>query len=74
MTPAEFVSKWKDNDLSERAGAQAFFLDLCDLLDVEQPNDPDNSASSAERHAPAAVGRITIRLCQMPRFRAACWR
>ncbi len=41
MTPAEFIIKWRNNTLSERAGAQAFFLDLCDLLTVEKPNDPD---------------------------------
>lgn len=39
---AEFIAKWRGNPLSERAGAQAFFLDLCDLLGVEKPNDPDN--------------------------------
>ena len=42
MTPAEFITKWKDNKLSERAGAQAHFLDLCELLGVDKPNDPDN--------------------------------
>ncbi len=42
MTPAQFIAKWRDNPLSERAGAQAFFLDLCVLLKVEPPNDPDN--------------------------------
>ena len=42
MTPAEFIAKWKDNKLSERAGAQAHFLDLCELLGVEKPNDPHN--------------------------------
>ena len=42
MTPAEFITKWKDNKLSERAGAQAHFLDLCELLGVDKPSDPDN--------------------------------
>lgn len=42
MTPAEFIAQWRDNALSERAGAQSFFLDLCALLDVPPPNDPDN--------------------------------
>ena len=41
MSPNEFITKWHNNALSERAGAQAFFLDLCDLLGVEKPNDPD---------------------------------
>lgn len=42
MTPAQFIAKWRNNPLSERAGAQAHFLDLCDLLGVEKPNDPEN--------------------------------
>ena len=42
MTPAQFIAKWKDNPLSERAGSQAFFLDLCSMLGVEPPNDPDS--------------------------------
>lgn len=41
MTPAEFIAKWKNNPLSERAGSQAFFLDLCTLLGVDPPNDPN---------------------------------
>jgi hypothetical protein len=41
MTPHQFIAKWRDNPLSERAGAQAFFLDLCALLGVAAPNDPD---------------------------------
>lgn len=39
---AQFISKWHDNGASERAGAHHFFLDLCDLLGVERPNDPEN--------------------------------
>ncbi|MBZ5653621.1 MAG: N-6 DNA methylase, partial [Acidobacteriia bacterium] len=42
MTPSEFIEKWRDNQLSESAGAQAFFLDLCDVLGVGKPHDPDN--------------------------------
>ncbi|CAN7617114.1 N-6 DNA methylase [Variovorax paradoxus] len=42
MTPAEFISRWKSNKLNERAGAQAHFDDLCDLLGVEKPRDADN--------------------------------
>lgn len=40
MTPEEFIARWKDNALTERAGAQAHFDDLCDLLGVEKPRDP----------------------------------
>lgn len=42
MTPADFIAKWRDNKLSERAGAQPHFIDLCNMLGVETPSDPDN--------------------------------
>ncbi len=42
MTPQSFIEKWSNNKLSERAGAQQHFLDLCELLGVEKPADPDN--------------------------------
>ena len=42
MTPEQFIARWKDNPLSERAGAQAHFDDLCDLLGVDKPRDPDH--------------------------------
>jgi type II restriction/modification system DNA methylase subunit YeeA len=42
MTPEQFIARWKDNPLSERAGAQAHFDDLCDLLGVDKPRDADN--------------------------------
>ncbi|MDR2364346.1 MAG: N-6 DNA methylase [Zoogloeaceae bacterium] len=42
MTPETFIARWKNNDLTERAGAQAHFDDLCDLLGVDKPRDPEN--------------------------------
>jgi type II restriction/modification system DNA methylase subunit YeeA len=42
MTPQAFIAKWRGNPLSEKAGAQSFFLDLCDLLGVPKPDDPDS--------------------------------
>lgn len=42
MTPTEFIAKWQHNTLSEKAGAQAHFLDLCEMLGVEKPGDPEN--------------------------------
>lgn len=42
MTPAQFITRWKGSALTERAGAQAHFEDLCDLLGVDKPRDPDN--------------------------------
>jgi type II restriction/modification system DNA methylase subunit YeeA len=42
MTPAQFIARWQNNPLTERAGAQGHFDDLCDLLGVDKPRDPDN--------------------------------
>ncbi|MDM0074428.1 N-6 DNA methylase [Variovorax sp. J2P1-59] len=42
MTPAQFIARWQSNKLTERAGAQAHFDDLCELLGVEKPRDADN--------------------------------
>lgn len=42
MTPAQFITVWQSNKLTERAGAQAHFDDLCELLGVEKPRDPNN--------------------------------
>src|SRR5574343_707857 len=41
MTPEAFIPLWKDNKLTERGGAQAHFDDLCDLLGVAKPRNPD---------------------------------
>ena len=41
MTPAEFIAKWGPGGpaaaLSERSGAQPYFMDLCALLGVPTP-------------------------------------
>ncbi len=42
MPPEAFIALWKNNPLTERAGAQAHFDDLCDLLGVAKPRDPEN--------------------------------
>ncbi|MDD2885129.1 MAG: class I SAM-dependent DNA methyltransferase, partial [Dechloromonas sp.] len=42
MTPTDFIARWKDNKLTERAGAQAHFDDLCELLGVDKPRDPES--------------------------------
>jgi len=42
MTPDRFIALWQNNPLTERAGAQGHFDDLCDLLGVAKPRDPDN--------------------------------
>ena len=42
MTPAQFITLWHANNLTERAGAQPHFDDLCDLIGVDKPRDPEN--------------------------------
>jgi type II restriction/modification system DNA methylase subunit YeeA len=42
MTPAQFIALWQNNPLTERAGAQGHFDDLCELLGVDKPRDADN--------------------------------
>lgn len=43
---AAFIAKWRPGGksfrLGERSGAQIHFLELCELLGVETPDDPDN--------------------------------
>lgn len=43
MTPESFIEKWRDATLTERAGAQSHFNDLCELLEVDKP-------AAADRH------------------------
>ncbi|MBU0752604.1 MAG: class I SAM-dependent DNA methyltransferase [Gammaproteobacteria bacterium] len=54
MTPEKFIALWRDNPLTERAGAQGHFDDLCELLGVDKPRDPDNYCF--ERGAAKASG------------------
>jgi len=46
MQAQDFIRKWQAgapaHELNERAGAQAHFIDLCRLLGVPEPADPDN--------------------------------
>jgi type II restriction/modification system DNA methylase subunit YeeA len=41
MTPQEFIKKWKDHALTERAAAQEHFIDLCRLVDHPTPAEAD---------------------------------
>lgn len=43
MTPAKFIAKWKAAELSERASAQAHFMDLCAMLGVKAPYEDDQT-------------------------------
>ena len=37
MTPGEFIAKWSDSTLRERAAAQSHFIDLCKMLARRRP-------------------------------------
>ncbi|MCB0108719.1 MAG: class I SAM-dependent DNA methyltransferase [Caldilineaceae bacterium] len=41
MTPQEFVAKWRDVTLKERAAAQEHFIDLCRLIGHPTPAEDD---------------------------------
>ena len=41
MTPQQFISKWRNAQLNERAGSQSHFNDLCALLGVDDPISAD---------------------------------
>ena len=41
MTPQQFVAKWRNITVTERAGSQSHFNDLCDLLGHPKPLDAD---------------------------------
>ena len=41
VTPQDFITKWSDSTLRERAGAQSHFIDLCRLLGEKTPTDAD---------------------------------
>ena len=42
MTPEKFIQTWTENDLTERAGAQGFIEDLCELLKIPKPRSSDD--------------------------------
>jgi len=41
MTPHQFIEKWKNHALTERAAAQEHFIDLCRLFDHPTPAEDD---------------------------------
>jgi hypothetical protein len=57
MTPQDFIRKWKDHALTERASAQEHFIDLCRLMDHPTPaeDDPKGERFTFEKGA-AIVG------------------
>lgn len=51
MTPQQFIAKWRDNPLKERASYQLHFLDLCELLNVPKPGPQTAESYCFERGA-----------------------
>jgi len=41
MTPQDFIRKWKNHALTERAAAQEHFIDLCRLVGHPTPAEAD---------------------------------
>ncbi|MEP3946678.1 DNA methyltransferase [Ascidiaceihabitans sp.] len=41
MTPSEFIKKWRNVELKERTASQSHFIDLCTLLEIEDPISAD---------------------------------
>src|SRR5687767_14017430 len=58
MTVTEFIAKWKQSELRERAGSQEHFLDLCRLVGHQTPAeaDPRGDWFTFERGASKATG------------------
>ena len=51
MTPQQFIRKWKDNPLKERASYQLHFIDLCALVGVPHPSPSSHDTYCFERGA-----------------------
>ena len=46
LTLPDFVNKWRRVALTERAGSQSHFIDLCDILGEPRPTDIDHTGES----------------------------
>lgn len=58
MNSTEFIQKWQAAELKERSASQSHFLDLCKLLDIEDPisADPKGDWFTFERGASKTSG------------------
>ncbi|MGM0583469.1 MAG: class I SAM-dependent DNA methyltransferase [Pseudomonadota bacterium] len=58
MTPAEFIAKWTASPKRERVDSQPHFLDLCRLLEIEDPAtaDPAHDWFTFEKGASKTTG------------------
>ncbi|MFV1878393.1 class I SAM-dependent DNA methyltransferase [Nioella sp.] len=41
MTPQDFITKWRNTELKERSASQSHFIDLCRLLELDDPTTAD---------------------------------
>ena len=59
MTPQQFVAKWRNITVTERAGSQSHFNDLCDLLGHPKParRGPDRRVVRLREGREQGVGR-----------------
>ncbi len=58
MTPHAFITKWRNVELKERSASQAHFLDLCRLLNIDDPvtADPKGEWFTFEKGATKTSG------------------
>ena len=58
MTPHEFLKKWRNAELKERSASQSHFIDLCALLDLDDPvsSDPKGEWFTFEKGATKTNG------------------
>lgn len=58
MTPNMFIAKWRNVELKERTASQTHFLDLCRLLEIEDPvsADPKGEWFTFEKGASKTTG------------------
>ena len=42
VTPQDYINKWRDSSLKERAGSQEHFIDLCRVLGEKTPAEADS--------------------------------
>ena len=58
MTPQDFIAKWRTVNLKERTASQSHFIDLCRLLEIDDPTtaDPAGEWFTFEKGASKTTG------------------
>lgn len=74
---AEFIGRWERSQAAERANAQLFLAELCDVLDVPRPdpaiNDPSRDVYVFERGVVFQNGDGTTSLGRIDLYRRGCF-